>query len=245
MTLKGFSFTRYRQTYNRLSDNVDQSFGNLLLRKEYTAAIHGVLDLIQKHKADDFLGVLLLHRHFPAERDTLFLERPHTPPVKGHETTLVTAPASKGALPAEIVPHRFHVSREGDLQPLEFTTDRLAAAGWKRLESDRRLLKAVGQRLAAGKFSSLLGVGIYPREAGLASATTVYIEETDFENKMSVVHALPSLPRVAGRLIPTLWSRQNTGNGCCTVSCIAYCSHPSGGQLGYCGHRKDGHVGCV
>jgi hypothetical protein len=30
MTLKGFSFTRYRQTYNRLSDDVDQSFGNLL-----------------------------------------------------------------------------------------------------------------------------------------------------------------------------------------------------------------------
>src|SRR5215510_12934787 len=182
MILKGFSFTRYRQTYNRLSDDVDQSFGNLLLRKEYTAAIHGVLDLIQKHQADDFLGVLLLHRHFPAERDTLFLERPHTPPVEGHETTLVTAPASKGALPAEIVPHRFRVSREGDLQPLE---------------SDRRLLKAVGQRLATGKFSSLLGVGIYPREAGLASAPTVYIEETDFENKMSVVHALPSLPRVA------------------------------------------------
>src|SRR5262249_49712614 len=54
MTLKGFSFTRYRQTYNRLSDDVDRSFGNLLLRKEYTAAIHGVLDLIQSIKPTIF-----------------------------------------------------------------------------------------------------------------------------------------------------------------------------------------------
>jgi hypothetical protein len=242
--MTAISFTNYQKVYNSLPDDVDKRFARLVSLEAYTNTIHEGLNLIRRHGADGYLGLFLLHRHFTAPRGTLFLERPHTPPVAGHRTTLVTAPASREALPSGFVPHRFRIGRHGKLQPLEFTTDRLAAQAWKRLQGKRRLLKNLGRHLAARRFDALLGVGIYPRKANVKTATRVYLEETDFERKISVVHVLPSLPRVAGRLIPTLWTIRDAGNGCCTQVCIAYCSHPQSG-IGYCGHRDGGHVGCV
>lgn len=210
------SLRNYHKVYNRLSDNIDETFARLVSREAYTDAIHEALTVIRRHGAAGYLGVFLLHRHFPAAPGTLFLERRHTPSVVGHQTTLVTAPGSRRALPARIVPHRFRIGRDGSLRPLEFTTDRLAADGWKRLQANRELLKDLGRQLAIRRFESLLGVGIYRRESAVSLATRVYIEETDFERKLSVVHVLPRLPRVAGRLIPTLWTIRDKGNGCCT-----------------------------
>ena len=257
------SLENYRENYNRLPDDVDERFAMLLLRENYKDTIHKALSIIDSYEAAEFLGICLLHRHFLAEPGTVFLERRFTPDNAGHPTTLVTAPATQDTLPAQVAPHRFRIDGEGNIQQLEFTTDGLANEAWQHLRGNRELLRAVGRQLAEDRCSDLLGVGIYSRESDVAAATRVYIEETDFERKRSVVHVLPDLARVPGRLIPTIWTYTpaigggGPPKGCCTLLCVLYCEgHPprpvgvggraiGGGFGGYCGHRKGDHIGCV
>ena len=79
----------------------------------------------------------------------------------------------------------------------------------------------------------------------VARATSVFLEETRFAERQSVVHVLPRLPRAPGRLIPTLWTSGSGGDLVCETICQAYCSHSGSGIgfIGYCGHVKDRHVG--
>lgn len=240
------SFSHYRKTYNALSDDVEKSFARLIGRHGYTEVIDSALDAIHQREAASYCGISLLHRHFAAPANTFFLERRKTPSVAGHKTVLVTAPTSSRSLPKDFTPHRFRVDSKGKLTALEFTTDPIARQGWKALRDNRPLLKELGRRLAKNRFNGNLGIALFDRRSEVKSATRVYLEETDFEKKRSIVHILPSLPRVSGRLIPTLWTIQDAGNGCCTQVCVAYCEHPKGGlRIGYCGHRNEGHIGCA
>lgn len=241
------SFDCYEAHYNSLPDDVDQQFGRLMFRSNYMGAIEEALHLIHKYDAADFLGVFLLHRHFEATADTIFVERAFVPDAIDHDLVLVTAPMAKNRIADEIAPHRFRIDAKGKLVALEYSSDPLVHRNWARLRGARRLLSALGAKLAELKFGDLLGLGIYRREAEAGRPTSVYLEDTDFEKQESVVHALPALPRVSGRLVPTLWTAGDAGNGCCSQSCVAYCSHPAKGKLGlgYCGHKKQGHVGCA
>src|SRR4051794_11149478 len=78
-TAARFSWSDYPKFYNRLPDDVDKSFARLLLRDGYMGTIRAGLDIISQFGACDLLGLFLLHRHFEAIPDTVFLERPFTP----------------------------------------------------------------------------------------------------------------------------------------------------------------------
>src|SRR4051794_1883813 len=92
---RDFLTTDYQRTYNRLPDDVDKSYARLLLRTGYMDVIRGTLDIIIRHDAAELAGVFLLHRHFQAPPDAIFLERPFRPGVTNHHPVLVTAPTSK------------------------------------------------------------------------------------------------------------------------------------------------------
>ena len=234
----------YRTSYNGLRD-VDGVYARLLKRRGYIKVIRTALRIIKDHGANSFLGVFLLHRHFQCEPRTLFVERRYTPQVVGHRTVLVTAPSHISNAPRRLAPHRLRIDPSGVLQPLEFTTDQRAIAYYDRLMTATDLRRDLGRYFSRYRFTSLLGIGIFARIGSIPMAPRVFLEETRFDERASVMHVLPHLPRVAGRLIPTLWTFGQKGNGCCTQNCIAYCSHPTGGKIGYCGHKSTGHVGCA
>jgi hypothetical protein len=144
-----------------------------------------------------------------------------------------------------LAPHRFTFTGEGKLQPLEFTTDPAAIRAHARLADDAQLQANVAEVIAEGGLGSLLGVGIYARERSIAKATSVFLEETRFAQRQSVVHVLPRLAPAPRRSIPTLWSSGLGGDLFCETICLAYCSHDEGGLggLGYCGHVRGQHVG--
>jgi hypothetical protein len=144
-----------------------------------------------------------------------------------------------------VAAHRFSIIDDGKLQPLEFTTDAIASAASRQLAVDENLCRELGDYFASNHASSTLGVGIFVRMGTMGAATSVFLEETDFEDRASVVHVLPRLPHEVGRAIPTLWTFGENAYGCCSGQCVAYCSH-GGAGLGYCGHRKTGgHMVCV
>lgn len=234
--------TRYRRAYNTLLD-VDDAHARFRRHRHPMRAIRSVLRVIGDHRANDFLGVTLLHRHFRAGRNDVFVERRFTPSVRGHRTVLVTCPIPASEAPRRLAPHRFSFSGRARLQPLEFTTDQAAIRAHARLADDERLQADLASVVAESGLGSLLGVGIFAREKAVARATSVFLEETRFADRQSVVHVLPRLPRVRGRFIPTLWTFGDVGNGVCETICLAYCNGHGGSTLGYCGHVKGQHVG--
>lgn len=232
---------RYRRVYNTLID-VDVAYAKLRRHRRQLRAIQAALRVIAEHRAKGFLGVTLLHRHFRAEPGAVFVERPFTPSARRHATLLVTCPMPVASAPRRLAPHRFAFTRAGALQPLEFTTDPAAIRAHTRLADDERLHTEVAGIIAEHGLDSLLGVGIFVRSPSVARAKSVFLEETRFAERQSVVHVLPRLPRAPGRLIPTLWTSGSGGDLVCETICQVYCSHPKVG-IGYCGHQKDRHVG--
>ncbi len=177
----------------------------------------------------------------------MFVERKVTP-TKGHAQVLVTKNERTENAPRRMAPYRFMFDAR-NAQPLEFTTDSAALAGYKQLVADHRATSEIGAYLLDTGFTSILGIGIYARAGAAGTATTVFLEETNFRDRASIVHLLPRLPPEVGRAIPTLWTFGTNAQGCCSGQCVAYCSGHEGGGfgLGYCGHRKQGggHMVCV
>ena len=140
-------------------------------------------------------------------------------------------------------PAPLHVYGRGKLQPLEFTTDPAAIRAHARLADDEQLQAKVAEVIAESGLGSMPGVGIYARERSIAKATSVFLEETRFAQRQSVVHVLPRLPPAPRRPIPTLWVSGLDGDLFCETICLAYCSHEPSLGIGYCGHVKGQHVG--
>jgi hypothetical protein len=233
---------RYRRVYNTLID-VDDAYAKLKRRRRQFATIRKILRIIRSHRANDYLGVTLLHRHFRAEPGAVFVERRFTPKARGHKTVLVTCPIPASRTPVRLAPHRFTFTAKGKLQPLEYTTDPAAIRAHARLADDAQLQAKAAEVIAESGLGSLLGVGIYVRERSIAKATSVFLEETRFARRQSVVHVLPRLAPAPRRSIPTLWVSGLDGDLFCETICLAYCSHGSSLGVGYCGHVKGQHVG--
>jgi hypothetical protein len=70
--------TRYRRVYNTLID-VDVAYARLRRNRRQLPAIQAALRVIAEHRVRSFLGVTLLHRHFRAEPNAVFVERRFTP----------------------------------------------------------------------------------------------------------------------------------------------------------------------
>jgi hypothetical protein len=233
----------YRKTYNALPDDVEAAYDAFDGRSDDLTIIRGALRIIKEHEAHDYLGLFLLHRHFPCAEGSIFVERRYTPR-KGHAPVLVTQQETLGSAPRRAAGHRFGI-RAGQFQPLEFTTDATAVAAAGRLAPKAALAEELGDFLKRYGADATLGVGIFQRTGTMGQATSVFLEETNFTNRTSVVHLLPHLPHQVGRAIPTLWTYGENAVGCCRGQCVAYCSH-AGGGLGYCGHRHTGsHMICV
>jgi hypothetical protein len=243
MQLTPSQLKTYRATYNTLPDDVDAAYEKLLKNPARLKIIRGALRIIKKHDVEKVLGLFLLHRHFACPPRSVFVERRYTPR-KGHAPVLVTQAERVSETPLRVSAHRFSIARDGKLQPLEFTTDVVAAAANKQVVMDQDLSKELGSFLASNRASSTLGVGISVRTGTMGNATNVFLEETDFRTRSSVVHVLPKLPHEVGRAVPTLWTFGLNTYGCCTGQCVAYCNHLGG--LPYCGHRNTGgHMVCV
>ena len=233
----------YRKAYNALPDDVEKALDRFEAGPDDITIIREALKIIKRHGAEEYLGLFLLHRHFPCEAGSVFIERRYTPR-KGHATVLVTQQEKVAEAPRRAGAHRFAVGKDGRLQPLEFTTDSTATAASRRLAGIPALARELGDYLYGRDAAAQLGVGIFRRTGTMGEATTVFLEETNFTDRTSVVHILPHLPHEVGRAIPTLWTWGDNTVGCCRGQCVAYCSH--GGSFGYCGHRKTGgHMVCV
>jgi hypothetical protein len=233
----------YRAAYNNLPDDVDAAYEKLLKNPARLKIIRGALRIMKEHDVEKVLGLFLLHRHFVCPQGRVFVERRYTPK-KGHAPVLVTQAERISEVPLRVSAHRFSIARDGKFQPLEFTTDAIAAGASRKVVMDEHLSEKLGSYLATNRASSTLGIGIFVRKGTMGKATSVFLEETNFEDRASVVHVLPQLPHEVGRAVPTLWTFGVNTYGCCTGQCVAYCNHLGG--LGYCGHRKTGgHMVCV
>jgi hypothetical protein len=244
--LSSAELKRYRTRYNALPDDVEAVSERLSHTRSRLKVLRGALKIIDRHGAGDYLALLLLHRHFECVPGAVFVERRFTPR-KGHDHVLVTRCEPVDGAPTRVAPHRFRFDDHGRLQPLEFTTDTTARSAYQRMAANEALTSEIGRYLVDSDFDSLLGVAIYPRRAAVRNATVVYLEETDFRSRSSVVHLLPRLPAEVGRAIPTLWTVGTNAQGCCSGRCVAYCSgHGASTGIGYCGHRNTGsHMVCV
>jgi hypothetical protein len=232
---------RYRRAYNALSD-VDDAHARLRRNRRHRGTIRKVLRVIRQHRANGYLGVTLLHRHFEAGSGDVFVERHYTPRVRDHARVLVTCPIPAPRAPVRLAPHRFTFTPAGTLQPLEFTTDAAAIRAHARLAGDTQLQADIAEVIGESGLESLLGVGIYVRDASVAKATSVFLEETLVNERRSVVHVLPRMAIAARRVVPTLWASGLDGDLVCEQLCQAYCSHGPF-LLPYCGHGKGRHVG--
>jgi hypothetical protein len=237
----------YRTIYNELPDDVDAVHERFQKNPKRLKIIRGALRIINAHYAAEDVGLFLLHRHFTCEAHRVFVERRYTP-TKGHAPVLVTQAEDASNLPKRLSAHRFMFDEEGRAQALEFTTDVTAGASSRRFLMKAELIRELHAYLSAEGAVPVLGAGIFVRTGPTGKATRVFLEETDFVNRKSVVHLLPRLPRAAGRAIPTLWTYSENAFGCCAGQCVAYCSqHDNPGSFGgYCGHRHSGgHMVCV
>jgi hypothetical protein len=245
MLLTRSQLKTYEAAYNALPDDVDATYKWLLKNPARLKIIRGALRIIKKHDVEKVLGLFLLHRHFVCPPGKVFVERRYKPK-KGHAPVLVTQAERASRTPLRVSAHRFSLAQDGKVQPLEFTTDPIAAAASKQVVMHEHFSQELGNYFGTNGVSSVLGVGIFVRKGAMGKATSIFLEETNFKDRTSVVHVLPQLPHEIGRTVPTLWTFGVNTYGCCTGQCVAYCSHPGGLGLGYCGHRKTGgHMVCV
>ncbi len=99
---------RYRRVYNTLID-VDDAYARLRRHRRQLRAIQAALRVIAEHRARSFLGVTLLHRHFRAEPNAVFVERRFTPSARRHKTFSSRARCPwRPRLPAGATPVRLH-----------------------------------------------------------------------------------------------------------------------------------------
>jgi hypothetical protein len=117
----------------------------------------------------------------------VFVERRYTLK-EGHAPVLVTQAERASGTSLRVSAHRFSIARDGKVQPLEFTTDPIAAAASEEFVMDEHLSEELGSYFGSNGVSSVLGVGIFVRKA-----TRVFLEETNFKDRTSVVHVLPQL----------------------------------------------------
>jgi len=245
LTINDAFFRKYRKSYNTLID-VEDAYEKLKKKKDHLRIIREGLKIIRDNKANEFAGLLLLHRHFNCKAKTLFIERIYTPKQKDHRTLFITTPEPEKKLPKRFAPWRFSVNKGGELFPLEFTTDPKVITGYRKLAANKQLLSEIGKFIHRYKLDDIIGLGIYDRTKLIYNTTKVFVEETDFENLASITQLMPHTAPANERRIPTLWTIRLHGtiNGCCTYNCSSYCSH-SDPLRGYCGHRRVNHVGCV
>ena len=236
----------YRARYNALPSDVDAAYEKLMGNPDRLKVIRGALRLIDKHGATNYLGLFLLHRHFDCPASSVFVERKVTP-TKGHAQVLVTKNERTENAPRRMAPYRFMFDAR-NAQPLEFTTDSAALAGYKQLVADHRATSEIGAYLADTGFTSILGIGIYARAGAAGTATTVFLEETNFRDRASIVHLLPRLLRGRSRNPDALDVRHQRA-GMLLRSMCRLLQRPRGRRIraGYCGHRKQGggHMVCV
>lgn len=115
---------RYRRVYNTLID-VDDAYAKLRRHRRQLATIRKTLRIIRSQRANDYLGVTLLHRHFRAEPGAVFVERRFTPRARGHKTVLVTCPIPASRTPVRLAPHRFTFTGGGSFSRLNSRRIRL------------------------------------------------------------------------------------------------------------------------
>jgi len=246
------SWSSYRTRYNALSD-VDAAYAEFLAHKDGMHCVLACLNAIRRHGLRASIGVGLLHRHFRCPQGTAFVERA-LKPGRRHLSLLITAPEPVAGLPGVIAGHRFALGRQGQLLPLEFTTDSAALAAHRRLARATGLHREVSGLIRRSGLQHLLGLAIYPRSRKNVGQRRVYLEETEADR--SVTRPVVHFGKAIGRLIPTLWVADSEPNTCCTpAACVAYCTghylvlDSSGSPSetpSYCGHRKEGaHLGCV
>jgi hypothetical protein len=241
MPLTERELRRYKTAYNELNDDVAEVHKALIDIPDQLELIRGALRIIKDHGAQDVFGLFLLHRHFACEDGQIFVERRYTPN-KEHMPVLVTQAELYSKAPRRIAAHRFSLAEDGELQPLEFTTDRVAGTAFREVIINKSLCKDLGNYIAHNNASEILGGGVFVRTGVSRTSPRVFLEET--VSRRSVVHILPALPPQVGETIPTLWRYSGNAVGCCAGQCISYCNHFGG--LGYCGHRNTGgHMICV
>jgi hypothetical protein len=237
--LEGYAFR-----YNRLNPDVEAVHDQLQRRTDRVRLMQSTLLIIKKHGAEKYAGVTLLHRHFGCPNDSVFIERKYTP-VKGHASVLVTKAEKHSNAPRRTAPHRFAFGSYGVLLPLEYTTDTVAIRASQTLSSNSALIAEMSSFMRAEDLGDILGIGVFPRNGIGQKLTSVFLEESDFPSRKSVVHVLPRLPHEIGRTIPPLWIFGDGSPGCCSQQCQSYCHHPDTPGLGYCGHRRLGHIPCA
>ncbi|HEV2835286.1 MAG TPA: hypothetical protein VGW58_08220 [Pyrinomonadaceae bacterium] len=236
---------RYRTVYNSLQD-VETAYDTLLARKDRLKVIREALRILKKHKTNEYTGIFLLHRHFDCKARTIFVERSYKPESEGHRALFITTAEPIENSPKRMAPFRFKISKKGDLQPLEFTTDTAAIKSFASFSNAGAMHRELGAYFEDKGLSDLLGVGIHSRSRAIEETTLVFVEETRFDDLASLTHLVNHVPAQIRRSIPTHWTlRATTRNGCCTYNCVAYCTNHANPGSGYCGHRKENHVGCV
>jgi hypothetical protein len=233
---------RYRAVYNGLHD-VETAHEVLSGRKDRLKLIRGGLRILKKHGANQYTGIFLLHRHFECRARTIFVERGYEPESQDHRALFITTPEPIEKRPEQMAPFRFKIDKKGELQPLEFTTDASAIEKWALLDGASDMRRELGAYMDDKGVTDLLGIGIHSRTRSIEGTTQVFVEETRFEDLASVTRLVRHVPPQITRAIPTHWTLQGTSNGCCTYNCVAYCTNHAG--MGYCGHRRENHVGCV
>jgi len=245
MTFNDRHLASYKAAYNALDDDVEAVYARFERDPDHDNIIRDAVRIIKEHGADEFLAISLLHRHFEAKAGEVFVEQKYRPEPK-HETVLVTTAQTVGTFAKPIFPHRFQLRPGGRLQELEYTTDPSIKWACEKLQSMPELVKELYRFLKRKGLADALGVGIYIRRGIAKTAPRVFLEETQFPTRESIVHVLPHLPPAVGRAIPTLWTFGDNIVGCCRGQCIAYCSNHAVIGGGYCGHRRSGaHMICV
>src|SRR5215212_4877449 len=80
---------RYRTVYNSLQD-VETAHEALSARKDRLKVIREGLRILKKHRANEYTGIFLLHRHFDCRARTIFVERGYEPESKEHRALFIT-----------------------------------------------------------------------------------------------------------------------------------------------------------
>ncbi|OJW52806.1 MAG: hypothetical protein BGO67_00545 [Alphaproteobacteria bacterium 41-28] len=202
--LEDFNATEYTRHYNSLPA-VEDSNKELQVSTFFAPFLKEAESVVVQYELEPYIGLRLIHRHFPVEGNQLMAEEYQT--YKEQPSLVTSAYEVDGALLKGMIPASWILAHgDGDeVTVFEASNDAAVHTGSKMIQKNPEFLDEMGKLLEDNNLNNILAVALLKRDALVASENQIYLEINDSEHDKSIVQ-LWDVSKQNKDAIVTSWS---------------------------------------
>ncbi len=195
--------------------SIESANENVQLTNKLNLALSALGPVFLKHYMFNSWGISLLHKHFVIDNSEMPIQDFH---IEDDRKSFVTIPRTN-SFRKEYFPSVFKLE-DGNLIPLEYSTDTSAMLANKELQSNHEFVKDFYRTLVENDLDKYFGL-IY----GKVVNPKYELVEFNYDERVSILKEVPSEEVIGMKLIQTSWFfSAESPDGKCTTKCMSSCS---------------------